>query len=548
MPVENISIVEVRQGPVGPEGPAGTNGAAGSDAEVTAANVLTAAQAMDSTQEAATREGIAAQSRAIGFYDRFDRSDRYSEGATITANTTTPETGGWAYRVAQTGATAPTVTSGALECSSDTLYYLSNRVATPDGRMSLGIVVEMERTSVFATAANNGGFNVTIGPSQLVDDAGSISAGLATNPIHINFTINGITDAELYASGGSTALTCLNATKTGGVFPWNSDGSYLPVGSKIAVLFEVEGDILRITAAGLGYLEFTHPDISTKIGNPYTYFWFEPNGPLLGTDYKFIARLYRWWSMAEELNQIASHGAFNGIGGPRRIDGQLRLYPEGRTARLASDTLPGVSTACIIGSSNGTVAKGSNARVTGGEAVFEGPVIHNYGFTGVGGSIPGFMVGAVDSGLNTPTSSSAGAETNISGGTFLLGWGLENADWERWFYAGTLVGTNAKRIRLFAEYAGGGTPGNIIDSDVSGTPLTSVTGFWTLEVTRYTTSTASHIFYAELKANGVLIAAKRTTANHTTNYFAGNLKTTTVDAGGVTLDTSIRQIARVNVT
>jgi hypothetical protein len=533
---------------VGKQGPAGAQGPAGSPANVTAANVLTAAQAMDATQEAGMRQAIGAQSRAVGFYDRFDRSDRYAEGATITANTTTPETGGWAYRVAQTGATAPTVTAGALECSSDTLYYLSNRVATPDGRFSLGLVIEMERTSVFATAVNNGGFNVTIGASQLVDDAGSIVAGLATNPIHVNFTINGIADAELYASGGSTALTCLNATKTGGVFPWNSDGSYLPVGAKIALLFEVEGDILRITAAGLGYLEFTHPDISTKVGSAFTYFWFEPNGPLLGTDYKHIARLYRWWAMAEELNQLASHGTLPGIGGPRRIDGQLRLFPEGRTSRLATDTLPGINTAALVASANGTVAKGTHNRVTGGEAIFEGPVIHNFGYTATGGSIAGFMVGSIDSNLNTPTSSSAGVETNISGGGFIPTWGLENGDWESWFFAGQLVGTNAKRIRLFAEYAGGGVPGNIIDSDAAGTPLTAVTGFWTLEVKRYTTSTASHVFYAELKANGVLIAAKRTTANHTTNYYTGNIKTTTVSAGAVTLDTYIQQIARVNVT
>ena len=53
MPVENISIVEVRQGPVGPAGTNGTNGTNGSDATVTAANTLTALQAMDYAQEPA---------------------------------------------------------------------------------------------------------------------------------------------------------------------------------------------------------------------------------------------------------------------------------------------------------------------------------------------------------------------------------------------------------------------------------------------------------------------------------------------------------------
>jgi hypothetical protein len=50
-----ISIIEVRQGPVGP---------AGSDANVTAANVLTAVQAMTTAQELSTREAIAVSSAA----------------------------------------------------------------------------------------------------------------------------------------------------------------------------------------------------------------------------------------------------------------------------------------------------------------------------------------------------------------------------------------------------------------------------------------------------------------------------------------------------
>jgi hypothetical protein len=505
------------------------------------------------TDPEAFRKELEAQSTSIGFHDRFDRSDRYSEGATITNLASTPEVGDWAYRVRQGGATTPTVTAGALECGGDTLYYLLNRAPTPNGVFSMGAIIEMERTSVYATAINNGGWNISIGSVPLIDDSGSIHPIDTEAPIHLNFSIAGITSATLYPS---TNLTCLNRTYVGGVYPWDElDRQQLPKNAKIAITIRVVGDIVEVTAVGLGTILLTHPNVSAKIGSEYTYFWWEPNGPLLGSDYRQIARLYEWWAMAEELDQLAAKTNRMSIsGGPHRFPGQMRLFPEGRTAKQAADTLPGESTAQFISSTPSTVARGPRFRASGGAAIFEGPVIHNYGFVDVGGTdggrVVGFMVGAVDMALDAPLSSSAGAETNLLNNRFTPVFGLENSDWERWFFAGELIGASAKRIRLNLAFGGGdpGTPGNIIDSNVSGTPLDALTGFWELEVHRYTNSTASHVFYAKLWANGVLIAAKRTAWNGTTNYVAGSLKTTTVSAGGVTCDTFTHEIARVNVT
>ena len=508
--------------------------------------------AASDAQAAEMREGLEAQSTAIGFLDRFDRSDRFAENAELVHNTSLPEVGGTAYHLAVATAPLPKIVSRAMEATGNSLCYIHNQVATTGGKFSIGFVVDFTRPANYLTAINNGGFTVAISNVEIIKDSGTSGDITASEPLHITIRPDGVSDSSIYPSIAN--LTCLNATASAGAYPWTPRQTQLPWNEKLAIILRIKGDILEIEAVGIGTLYFTHPDVSTKVG-PTTYFYYEPVGPTNGTGYKHITRLYRWWACAEELEQTPGYGSMvpEVSGGPHLFPGQIRAYPLGRTAQQAADALPGASTATLISSTPTTAAKGSSSRASGGAAIFEGPVVHNYGFLGVGGTVSGstcgFMVGAVDMNHNAPASSSAGAETNLNS-SFLPIWGLENSDWERWYYAGELVGASAKRIRLNLAFGGGdpGTPGNLIDSNVSGTPLDALSGFWELEVHRYTNSTASHVFIAKLWANGVLIAAKRTAWNGTTNYVAGTLKTTTVSAGGVTLDTLTHEIARVNVT
>lgn len=547
MSVEITALVNTQAR--GPIGPAGTNG---SDATVTAANTLTAMESMTTAQETASRDAIAAQSTTIGFLDRFDRSDRFAENAELVHNTSVPEIGGTAYHLAVATAPLPKIVSRAMEATGNSLCYIHNQVATTGGKFSIGLVVDFTRPANYLTATNNGGFTVAISNVEIIKDSGSSGDITASEPLHITIGPNGVSDSSIYP--GIAYLTCLNATAVAGVYPWTPRVTQLPWNEKLAIILRIKGDILEVEAVGIGTLYFTHPDVSTKVGAT-TYFYYEPVGPTNGTGYRHSTRLYRWWACAEELEQTPGYGIVvpEVSGGPHLFPGQIRAFPLGRTTQQAADALPGASTAAAIFSSPATVAKGSSSRASGGAVIFEGSPIHNYGFTGAGGTnsnlTSGFMVGAVDMSLNAPASSSAVAETNLNS-SFLPIWGLENSDWERWYYAGELVGASAKRIRLNLAFGGGdpGTPGNLIDSNVSGTPLDALSGFWELEVHRYTNSTASHVFIAKLWANGVLIAAKRTAWNGTTSYVAGTLKTTTASAGGVTLDTLTHEIARVNIT
>ena len=480
-----------------------------------------------------------AQTTSIGFLDRFDDSSRYAENATLTHNVSMPYVGSAAYRIAVNGSPAPKIVSGALESQGTSLYYFANQVTTTGGKCNLGFLTEWKRSADFLTASLNGGFTVAMGTQWLVDEAGSIGGLAAIEPLHITIKQDGISDASIY--NGVASLTCLNATAAAGVYPWNSRGTTLPYGEKQAILFRVNGDILEVEAVGVGTLYFTHPDISAKV-SATTYFFFEPTGPTL---HRQSVRLYRWWANADELDQLAGYGVSvpESSGGPHRFSGRLQIFPNGRTAQQCVDSAPGLSTAALVATSSAVATKGSFTRPSGGVHVYETQIVQNYGYNEVGNSMFGFMVGSPDTNLNAVVSSTAGAETNLANCGFTPLAGAENADWQEWIWNGTLVGANNKRIRLNLAFGGGdpGTPGNLIDS---GTITTA--GFYEIRLVRYTNSTASHTFYATMHANGVLVSAQRTTWNGTTNSVGGSFKTTTTDAGGVTVDAYRHLVARVN--
>jgi hypothetical protein len=517
----------------------------------------TSIQTVLSSDSVGSRLAINAQSTSIGFLDRFDRSDRYPLSSTITHLSSMPEVGDYPYRVNLNLGPLARVLSGALECTGDSLPYFQNRVSTVSGgNFSMGLVVEMIRTAVYETALFNGGFNVSICDVPMVNDsppaipalsAGNISGLENKFPIHINFDMRGITSISLYGGGG---LSCLNASYISSTYyPWNTELQELPLNQKNTILIRITGDILEIEAVGIGTLMFTHPDIPLRIGSPYTYFFYEPNGPLLNDDYRFISRLYRWWAMAEAYDQLPGYGIVQSLPtGNTRFSSPLRLFPAGQTSKRTLNTLAGSADnkLVIYGGSQGVTPKGIYNRYTGGNVICEGMICHDYGHSTLGASTQGWMVGAVDSNLNTPVSSAAGAETSLIVGGIASTPGMETADWEKWFYAGTLNGTDYKRIRLYGS-VGGGPPGNLVDSNHAGTtPLSGLTGFWTIDVTKYVNTAQGMVFYSELKANGVLIHANRTTSTFTNTYLPFSFYTTTSAAGGVVLDTLIRQIARVN--
>lgn len=486
---------------------------------------------------AASRAAIEAQSSSVGFLDRFDRSDRYASPSALTHLVSMPETGP-AWRLNTSGGT-PTIAGGALYMTGNSLAYVGSSVPSVGGKFSLGFDFELAITSYGTSGTYRGSWNVTFGASTLIDDAGGIATGLAQKPVHITFDDIGVTAISFYENTGAVHIPCINATAEYGRYQWIGGNNPIAWNKRHTLIVSVDGDEITVSIPGVAHLVFKHADVSTKVGAATTHYWWEPGGELQGgNQYKTIAKLYRVWS-SEKLNQDPGwlwQGNVRDLAanGTHKLPGQLQLYPN-NGSRKSSETLP--SNVNMISGGLSTTAKGSNNRINGGHILAEGGFIGSTGLAGAGigwGRAPLDM----DQGIDAAVSSIATTESALK--SFYQASSLENGDMEVMEFSGNLTGTNAKRIRLYLD----AWTETAFDTDASGTPLTAVTGSWTLVVRRNVTTAASYV-HSVFTANGVTLV-NRYTKNFGNTDILTSLRTTTADAGGVTLEFARRQVVRVN--
>lgn len=94
---------------------------------------------------------------------------------------------------------------------------------------------------------------------------------------------------------------------------------------------------------------------------------------------------------------------------------------------------------------------------------------------------------------------------------------------------------------MFSTYGG-----TIFDSNASGTPLDAISGPYIIEITRLCISGAASLTYAKMTLpNGTCLPIKRLSSNLTEEYAPIDFKTTTVDAGGVTIDGAVLPVDKV---
>jgi len=242
----------------------------------------------------------------IGFLDEFDNSVAYPNGGNYPVHLTTMPEVGAVWRVSNTDPSKPPVIANrGVRAQTGSLIYIGSSTPTTTGRFVMAAEITLS-ASIYPASVLDNGCNMSYGEVQLIHDDGSIDPN-ADKPVHINFSRRGIESATILPS---TSLTCLNATNSGSGLLWNPTVENLTYGKKYTIIFEAEGDILRITMVGVGSLVFTHPDLSTKIGSTNTYFWWEAGGDLQGvTQYKTITTLNRISAGAESL--LANPSFFN---------------------------------------------------------------------------------------------------------------------------------------------------------------------------------------------------------------------------------------------
>lgn len=474
---------------------------------------LTAAQA---------RTVLGAETTEIRWLERFGR---HADAASIGTGSTTERGNTW-FMSNQSGFSSAVISNEALIPRLGDLYYIGGSVPCPGKRFSLSVVAELR---------NNPDYN-----GSGTTDAGII---LSNGPIAFaglgSYLASGVTHCQFYAANPAMVSNPFYDTDfPGGAPAFTTDGdvtNQLPiVGKKLLINMSVRDDVLTATMAGQTkvYRSAAFSQTMTESG---TGFFVEAGNP--------VTQRYIWAIHAIWVNSpVLDNTAFVATQTQADLDffrrdahllpGVMRLFDG--TAGFTAGTLPTVK---VHAGGSGTTAKGSNNRINGGNILADGGFVSSYGYTNSGKLCRAPM--DFDLGLNAAVASIATTEsTLISIGATPS---LEDGDMEVYEFAGNLTGANAKRIRLFRS-AGALT---IFDTDLSGTPLTGVTGAWLLTVRRSVTPTASYMI-SQFTASGVSLI-QRVAANFGNNSISLALLSTTTDAGGATLEFARQKLVRVNI-
>jgi hypothetical protein len=452
----------------------------------------------------------------------------------ITHLTSMPEVGANAWRITSTGGNPSISNGGLVPPAGDSLFYLGSRVPTVGGKFSVGFEWEAVSTA-YPAGIFDIGLNVSISSNlNMLPDGGGIQP---SGVIHINFNRLGVESAGFFGGAG---IPCVNGNYNGAYIPWNTNGEIIPPNTRQTILFEVEGDYLTITSVGIGSLVFYHPDISTQVAAT-TAFWWEPAGDTAGANNrKHVGKLYRVWANAPALNVHPQYGSKPQatfppllLAGNQKMPGRLDLTH--RNAGVLTNGTAPASARVMVGGYLTTTIGGKN-RARNATLWTEGLYSSNVDAVDVGSSVTGYAPMNVDQSHSATLSSAAGAETTLKSVVQTVT--LNAGDWEEYEFRGQLVGSNAKKIRLVQN-----TYAQVYFD--STTTLDALTGPYTLKVFRGTNATTSHVMFIELIVSGQAPIITRYSGGPGYVWQPVEFKTTTVNAGGITIDLVNKSVNRI---
>lgn len=436
----------------------------------------------------------------------------------------------------QTPSTGAIITSGVVHANMDRGGVAGVGYYT-DASMVRSLTFASGNTSV--TLASGTTTGLTAGLYVLSENV-PVGATIASITDSTHFVLSAAATASTTQSVGfsseGTRFVCIEGTWDGARYTWNNNSSPVTAHNReYAFLTQVDGNIVTYTMAGVGRVRFTEPHLSAKVGAVKTHWWFEG---VRDATFSTMDRLNCvWGGPSTWMDTHPNYGGFVGGnipslagGGPHYLPGTLNLFPFNKGSRLTADALPSASFNVVAGGF-GTTTTGSYAKAKGGLFWADQAYVANVGSTNASASVWGYASMNVNTGLSSGTlSSSAGAETTLK--AFQQTTSTLAGDSESYTLYGRLVGTNAKRIRVVQN-----TYGSVyFDSDVSGAPLTSLTGAFTIKVERGASSANSHIVYTTLTVNGLAPMVQALSVNLGNIYQNIEFKTTTTDAGAVIID------------
>jgi hypothetical protein len=209
-----------------------------------------------------------------GIYENFSDTNRWANNSTITHNVSTPIVGSvWLLHVpAGDPPKVLTANKGLTPTEGVSLFYLGSSANSKNSKMTLAFEITPVATDAELVAGQDFSLNISYNKDEMLPTTGGI---YPNGTVHINFSSSYVTAAGYYLG---EAFTCLNAVNSGSGFPWSPNSSVLPVNVRQQIIYEAEGNYLRLTMVGKGSLLFYHPLLSARLGTSKTNFWIEPSG------------------------------------------------------------------------------------------------------------------------------------------------------------------------------------------------------------------------------------------------------------------------------
>lgn len=315
----------------------------------------------------------------------------------------------------------------------------------------------------------------------------------------------------------------------------------MPYNRQSIITFTFRGDYVTVALVGVGEIEFYFRNIAEVMASTGAVGYYYQTPPEQGGNGAFNYHSI-WpleWALIDapdildiKLQQHAAYVAALAVSDRHELPGRLTLQPANGGVRSTMVNLWSVDGVRDMVAGYSTKAFGSSLRPVGGNRFAEGLWLSNPYFTDAGASLAGVAPASIQGLDGSVSSAAASSETNILNIASHVA--LETGDTEEHILCGTLVGANAKRLRITYQSLEGN--GDVFDSNVSGTPLNALSGPWMLRIERKTSATHSHQTYAWLTIGGTVIGPQRQNLNMSGGYRNMVLRTTTADAGGIVCD------------
>ena len=293
--------------------------AAGNTETIGGSTSAASVQAALAADPAGAREAMEAQSRDVGFLNRFGRL----VNATAVANGSTPEVGENIYMVWGSGSANPTVVNEALEAAAGTLIYYGANVATPDHKISMTVWAEL-RLNASWNGSGTTAPDITFGINATAWNSTLGLAGFLADPkpfhgqVRTTGAVNGNPFNEAPSIDGDDGTSLFSAQL---------------VGSKFPIRIEINGseDLCRMTVAGRTRT-YRDSRYSRMVGTETSGFFVEWGAPDASTQYYWCVHTIAVNAPALEESPTFESGPYGALlhelqtrGGSPAIPGRPRI-------------------------------------------------------------------------------------------------------------------------------------------------------------------------------------------------------------------------------